>query len=44
MLEVAIKWDYISFNPNTRIEKPKSLVLIELFIQKKKKLNCFVAL
>lgn len=23
MLEVAIKWDYISFNPNTRIEKPK---------------------
>lgn len=23
MLEVAIKWDYISYNPNTRIEKPK---------------------
>lgn len=23
MLEVAIKWDYIKFNPNKRIEKPK---------------------
>lgn len=23
MLEVAIKWDYISYNPNQKIEKPK---------------------
>lgn len=23
MLEVAVKWDYLNFNPNTKIEKPK---------------------
>ena len=23
MLEVAVKWDYLNFNPNTKIENPK---------------------